>query len=171
MLWNFGHCCEWGLFCIVFYGSPCHRNDTNGSIYISKMWLTRVILRLMYSCNCSKYVCNWYMVYIFIFTVCSLLPVQKWPSWWEKKMSSICANRKDKDHAAQSRKILEAWLWISLIQAANNKGAAKTVQANLRLCCSHMWYMRFSSRWDSNDVCSIWVNNLTGQLENLAGIL
>ena len=28
MLWNFGHCCEWGLFCIVFYGSPCHKNDT-----------------------------------------------------------------------------------------------------------------------------------------------
>ena len=28
MLWNFGHCCEWGLFCIVFYGSPWHRNDT-----------------------------------------------------------------------------------------------------------------------------------------------
>ena len=28
MLWNFGHCCEWGLFCIVFYGSPSHRNDT-----------------------------------------------------------------------------------------------------------------------------------------------
>ena len=29
MLWNFGHCCEWGLFCIVFYGSPWHRNDTD----------------------------------------------------------------------------------------------------------------------------------------------
>ena len=28
MLLNFGHCCEWGLFCIVFYGSPRHRNDT-----------------------------------------------------------------------------------------------------------------------------------------------
>ena len=23
-----GHCREWGLFCIVFYGSPWHRNDT-----------------------------------------------------------------------------------------------------------------------------------------------
>ena len=28
MLWNFGHCFEWSLFCTVFYGSPCHRNDT-----------------------------------------------------------------------------------------------------------------------------------------------
>ena len=28
MLWNFGHGCEWGLFRIVFYGSPWHRNDT-----------------------------------------------------------------------------------------------------------------------------------------------
>ena len=34
MLWNFGHCCEWGLFCIVFYGSPWHRNDT----WMWKFW-------------------------------------------------------------------------------------------------------------------------------------
>ena len=34
MLWNFGHCCEWGLFCIVYYGSPWHKNDTKTRYFL-----------------------------------------------------------------------------------------------------------------------------------------